>query len=364
MRVALNGYFWDQPRTGSGQYLRHLWRALPETLAPVGSAPGGAPGEGEHLDLVMLHPRGSGILDYGSPQIQNRLTPLDKFLWEGWGVMSAAVREGAQLLHVPYLSAPFAKRVPVVVTAHDMIPWVVPGYGGSPTVRLYLALAAAAVKRADLIIADSEASRRDALRVLKVPPGKVHTVYLGAVTPPEHIRQQLDEVRSRHGLPSEFAFYLGGFDRRKNVPLLLRAWRGAVDRLAAEWCAEDCPVRFLGGVTEEDKSMLMAAARLFVYPSAYEGFGLDPLQAMSAGCPVVSSSGGSLQEVVGDAGLLAPPDDVAALRDAIVRAWTDDALRSRLSTLGKARARSFTWQRTAEQTAALYSLALKRSRRQ
>jgi glycosyltransferase involved in cell wall biosynthesis len=126
---------------------------------------------------------------------------------------------------------------------------------------------------------------------------------------------------------------------------------------------EGCPVRFLGSVSEEDKPMLMAAARLFVYPSAYEGFGLDPLQAMFAGCPVVSSSGGSLREVVGDAGLLVPPGDEAALRDAIVRAWTDDALRSRLSALGKTRARSFTWRRTAEQTAALYSLALKRSRR-
>src|SRR5437867_9173237 len=117
MRVALNGYFWDQPRTGSGQYLRHLWHALSETHAPVGPAPGKEPGE--HLDLVMLHPRGqgSGVRDQSQPAT---LTPLDKLLWEGWGVTSAAVRGGAQLLHVPYLSAPFVKRVLVVVSAHGV----------------------------------------------------------------------------------------------------------------------------------------------------------------------------------------------------------------------------------------------------
>src|SRR6476620_11494551 len=154
MRVALNGYFWDQPRTGSGQYLRHLWHALSDTHAPAGPA--------ERLDLVMLQPgdRGSGMPETPTPGPRPP-TPLDKLLWEGWGVMSAAVRGSAQLLHVPYLSAPFVRRVPVVVTAHDMIPWVVPGYGGSGAVRLYLALAAVAVKRVDLIIADSEASRRD-----------------------------------------------------------------------------------------------------------------------------------------------------------------------------------------------------------
>src|SRR5438552_6506517 len=189
MRVALNGYFWDQPRTGSGQYLRHLWHALSEAHPPVEP--------GEHLDLVMLYAggRGSGIGDRvrqraRSPIPDPRpLSPIDKFLWEGWGVMSAAVRGGAQLLHVPYLTAPFVKRVPVVVTAHDMIPWVMPGYGGAGAVRLYLALAAAAVKRADLIIDDSEASRRDAVRVLRLPPGKVHTVYLGMTAPPEYHRQ-------------------------------------------------------------------------------------------------------------------------------------------------------------------------------
>ena len=134
------------------------------------SVSGGRSGVGD-LDLELLvPPRKIPTHDPRSP------TPFDKFLWESWGVMSEAVRKEAQLLHVPYLSAPFVKRMPVVVTAHDMIPWVVPGYSGSAAVRLYLALMAVSVKRARLIIADSDASRRDVIKVLKVPPSKVHNL--------------------------------------------------------------------------------------------------------------------------------------------------------------------------------------------
>ncbi len=317
---------------------------------------------------------------------------LDKLIWEQWTVPRLARRRYAQLLHVPYLSAPMRKTGPTVVTAHDMIPWVLPGYSGSLTVRLYLLLAAIAAKRADAIIADSDASRHDVIRVLKVPPDRVQTVYLGIEAHLEPAQQELDEVRARFGLPADFAFYIGGFDRRKSVPLLLSAWRAALDNLcphehgqpvlvmggavpepggvfpdvraaAASLGPRDGGrVRFLGALSEADKRLLMSAARMFVYPSIYEGFGLDPLEAMSLGCPVVCSSGGSLMEVVGDAGLLVPPGDEQALSQAIARLWTDYALRSELGQRGKERARLFTWERTARQTYSIYEATLRPSK--
>jgi glycosyltransferase involved in cell wall biosynthesis len=106
----------------------------------------------------------------------------------------------------------------------------------------------------------------------------------------------------------------------------------------------------------------MAAAHLFIYPSAYEGFGLDPLEAMSVGCPVVSSSGGSLTEVVGEGGVLVPPNDEEALTTAVVRAWNDPDLRTSLMARGKAQASRFTWERTARQTMEVYQRALRRHR--
>jgi glycosyltransferase involved in cell wall biosynthesis len=204
-------------------------------------------------------------------------------------------------------------------------------------------------------------------------------------------------VRERYGLSPDYAFYLGGFDKRKNVPLLLRAWRGVLASLESDWCDTNdkkpflaiggavpepggvfpdvrkevaslgwdvpgSPVRFLGRIPEEDKPLLMAAARLFVYPSAYEGFGLDPLEAMSVGCPVVSSSGGSLSEVVGEGGILVTPNGEKELANAVVRAWTQPDLRARLSEKGRRQAQNFTWEKTARQTHALYRAAARPKR--
>lgn len=391
MRVALNGYFWDQPLTGSGQYLRHLWSAITQLMQTSGREgasdfslllpPGLQPEE------PVPTPQGFHVHRTRASALGGRSANLDKLLWEELGVTGEARRAGARLLHTPYLSAPLRTTLPTIVTAHDMIPWVVPGYKGSLAVQLYLRLAVQGVRHASLILADSDASRRDVIKVLGVSPRKVRTVYLGMEPHPEYTQGKLEEVRARLGLPTNFAFYLGGFDRRKNVPLLLRAWRrviamlggdedrgdapllaigggvpepggvfpdikGEAEKLGFE--GQSSPVRFLGRISEADKPMLMAAARLFVYPSAYEGFGFDPLEAMSVGCPVVASSGGSLAEVVGNGGLLVPPDDEAALTQAIMHAWNDDTLRQALAQRGKKQAAGFTWQRTAEQTLAAY----------
>ncbi len=399
MRLAFNGHFWGQPRTGSGQYLRHLWDALldlppdagpPDSMlmllnqvpSPDEPVPGGATGR-------VVQPLSSEFL-HGP--LHGRSGNLDKLLWEQSVVPRLAAREGVHLLHVPYLGAPFRKTTPTVVTAHDLIPWVVPGYRGGLAMQLYLRLSAAGARRADLIVTDSDASRRDAINLLRVPPGRVRTVYLGMEPHPDYTPEQQAEVRSRLGLPKAYAFYLGGFDSRKRVPLLLRAWRKVVDSLAEAdgeppvlaiggdvpqpggifpdvmsaarslgFDGDAGPVRFLERVSERDKGLLMSAARLFVYPSIYEGFGFDPLEAMSVGCPVISTSGGSLSEVVGNGGILVPPDDEVALSVAIIRAWGDEALRMELRERGRARAQSFTWRRTAEQTCRLYAAVMRRA---
>jgi len=346
-------------------------------------------------DSVPTGPHSQAVQGRALPLVTGKVSNLDKLYWEEWSVARAAKQHQAQLLHMPYLIAPMplpgVKSCPVVVTAHDMIPWVVPGYSGSRATRLYFALAAASVRRADLILADSAASRLDVIRVLTMPPRRVRMIYLGMEQHPQYSPQELQEVRARHNLPEQYAFYLGGFDLRKNVPLLLRAWQAASEALYREtgerpllaiggsvpapggvnpdvsgdakrlgMAGPGAPLRFLGRVSEEDKPLLMAAARLFVYPSAYEGFGLDPFEAMSVGCPVVSSSGGSLQEVVDDAGLLVPPGDEQAMVKVILYAWEDPALRATLSRKGRERARQFTWQRTAKQTRALYGAVIGR----
>jgi glycosyltransferase involved in cell wall biosynthesis len=387
MRVAFNGNFWDQPNTGSGQYLRHLWSALPEVSPPTIRYTLLLPPGITTPDDLIAEGRSCVVESPNLPIIGNRSAKLDKTLWELSSVSRATRHAKADILHVPYLSAPLPpfKHTRTAVTAHDMIPWLLPGYSGTLFVRLYLRLAAFAVRRADLIITDSDASRRDVLKVLRVPPRKVHTVYLGMEPHPTYTPDRKADVRARHNLPENYIFYLGGFDKRKNVPLLLQAWHAALPHLTQSadnppvlaigggipspggvfpdikgeakrlgFPETNGPVRFLGRVSEEDKPLLMSASRFFVYPSAYEGFGFDPLEAMSVGAPVVSSSGGSLVEVVGDAGLLVPPNDPETLSNAIIQAWNDPILRTTLSEKGRQRAQTFTWQKTAQQTLALY----------
>ena len=116
-------------------------------------------------------------------------------------------------------------------------------------------------------------------------------------------------------------------------------------------------LRVLEFVPLEHLAMLLTAARVFAFPSRCEGFGLPPLEAMACGTPVVSTTGGSLGEVLGDAALTVPPGDPAAFARELARALDDEPLRAALRARGLARAASFTWARTAEATVAAYRAA-------
>jgi glycosyltransferase involved in cell wall biosynthesis len=173
--------------------------------------------------------------------------------------------------------------------------------------------------------------------------------------------------------------YLGGFDVRKNVAAALAAYRRAGPLIGAE-CPlviagrlpeRDTPfapdprrlareleverfVRFVGFVDEDDKPALYRGAAAFVFPSRHEGFGLPPSEALACGTPVVGSETASLPEIVGDAGMLFPPDDAEGMAGALIRLATSDVFRAELSRRALARAARFSWERTVRGTLAAY----------
>jgi glycosyltransferase involved in cell wall biosynthesis len=320
---------------------------------------------------------------------------LRKLLAEQVGFPAGCRRLGAQVAHVPYFAPPLVKPSPVVTTIHDLITLLFPEYRASTAVRAYNLLVSAAARRADAIIADSQHSACDIVRLLGVPERRVRVVYLAAEPRfrPAERQEDLDGVRQRYGLPERFVLYIGGLNRHKNVGVLLQAFaavRGqlpcactlaiagraqggnplvfpdlrqqardlglSVSEADGNGQAGDapCDVRFLRFVSEEDKPLLYAAADLFVFPSLYEGFGLPPLEAMACGTPVVCSNAASLPETVGDGGLLVDPTDVGALAEAMQAVLSGEELRKSLRARGLAQAARFSWRRTADETVAVY----------
>jgi len=379
MRVAINGWFWDQPSTGSGQTVRHLLPALVE--------------HDPKLEIAVLVPEWVAS-DQSTGPLPGRVTlvpvpcrpgNLGKFWFEQNTFPRMCRRLGVDLAHVPYFASPLSPTVPTVVTIHDLIPRVLPQYRGSVLVRLYTALVASAASRARLILADSEASKRDILAHLKVHDSRVRVVYLASAPyyRPIDDADCLETIRHQYDLPETFVLWLSGFDVRKNARALLHAFTWVYSALGDDYplvmvgklpgvdtsffpdprrIAADLgvshAVRFPGWVEEADKPALYSAATVFVFPSRYEGFGLPILEAMSCGTPVVTSNAASLPELAGAAAFQVHPDDSRNLGAAIISLCVQEDLHAEMREKGLAQAARFTWEKTARETLAAYQHAL------
>ena len=287
------------------------------------------------------------------------------------------VRERAHLFHEPHYVLPYATRCRTVVTIHDCIHLMFPQYLPGSMAHLYArAMMWSAVNRSDRILTVSEASKRDILRFFDIPPEKVAVIYNAIderfLGPPD--LKRMDLIRQRYQLDHPFLLYVGNIKPHKNVERLIDAFgvvrdKGHEDlrlviigddlsrypalRQAVHRHRLDKFVRFLGFQPHDTLAGFYRLARVFVFPSLYEGFGLPPLEAMACGTPVVTSNVSSLPEVAGNAALLVDPYDRLSIAEAICRAVSDEPLRLELSRRGLARAREFSW---AQSVAAIHHI--------
>lgn len=370
--VLLDGLFFTQPRTGSGQYTIALWREFarePELTCYLG-LPNPAPQlpECSSRMITLSPPRGL------------RSQKLMKLWWEQRGLPRLAERSRPDLVHIPYFAAPLRLTQPFLVTIHDVIPLVLPEYRASLAMRFYLALVRRTVQRAARILTDSEWSRQDIQRHLGIPDERIRVIPLG-VDPcfrPAEDPAPAQAWARRWNISGPIVLNLGGFDVRKNLPLLVRAFARALPNLP-EGTTLVIPgqvharnsrlypplapllqelgiaqrVVLPGAVSEEEKLLWYQAATVYAFPSVYEGFGLSPLEAMACGVPVIAARRTSVPEVVGDAGLLVEPDEEAFAR-ALIRLLNDRDLWVTLRERGMQRARQFSWRRTAIETLTVY----------
>jgi len=271
------------------------------------------------------------------------------------------------------------RRAKRVVSIHDLTVMLFPQWHPAERLREMHAGLRRSAGVADRIIAVSRYTKHDIVKHLGVDPARVAVVPLAVDPSLQPLpRDEIDRALAPLGLTHDsYLLFLGTIEPRKNVgrlleaviaagpdvgPLVLAGGSGwgneALSPRLADLTSQG-RVRSLGYVPETLRVSLLGGARALVYPSLYEGFGLPPLEAMACGTPVVTSDVSSLPDVVGDAALLVNPLDVDELAAAIKRLWHDETLRADLRARGLARARQFTWDRTARLTLDVYAAALR-----
>ncbi len=307
--------------------------------------------------------------------------PLGRILWEQTRAAWLVHRARLDLLHGLAYALPRALTTKGVVTVHDLtflhFPHAFPRFRQ----RYLAAMTASSCRRAQAILADSQATAHDLQRLLGIPAAKIHVVYPGV--DPRYRPLPADQVasyRQRQGWPPAFLLTIGTLEPRKNhlalieayahyraqarnpLPLLIGGGKGwfyeqIFHRVQALHLEKE--VHFLGFVPWEALPWLYNAATLFIYPSLYEGFGLPVAEAMACGLPVITSTISSLPEVAGDAAITVDPHQPRALAQAILQLTEQDPeQRLALREQGLRQAQRFQWPRTARETAQVYARVL------
>jgi glycosyltransferase involved in cell wall biosynthesis len=347
------------------------------------------------LDVLPMHYPYSGVRTYVEALIdayRNRdigieLVPLAsttgltrsfsrlaQLMWDVRGVAESAALAQVDMLHMTRFAAPHRFARPLVVTVHDLIPLQLAEYQASPQARIQSALAARCVSTATRVIVPSRYVAGVVEELLGYEPNRIDVVPMGVAAPPAGSSPRLIE--------GPYILHTGGFDARKNLAVLLRAFSRAQRNIDGDWrlvlvgaphrgnaivyppivplikeLGLEHRVVLTGRVSEREKHALYQHAAFAVSPSLSEGFGLPILEAMARGVPVIASNRTSHPEVAGDAALLVEPTE-DAIDAAIVRLASNQALRAELSVRGRDRAALFPWSRTAAATVETYRRAL------
>ena len=375
MRICLDVSAAVHRRAGLGRYALELTRALVA--------------QGEHDYVVFYHQRGHAHLDPPMDALPQLTTRLSVKPWRFAAMLAHFFRApqdalfpGVEVFHATEHLLPRLRRIRSVFTLHDLIFRFDPG-SHLPLNRIYLnTMMPRFLRAAEAVIAVSECSQRDAVRLYGTPADKIHVIPEGVDARFKLVsQQQVDRVRAKYHLPGQFILSVGTIEPRKNLSILFevlafRREQGLITwplvvagkpgwlyepilARVTELGLQDL-VQLTGFFPDDDLPALYNAATLLAMPSRYEGFGLPVLEAMACGTPVVCSNTSSLPEVAGEAALLASPDDARAWAEAIAGVMSDEALRSRLRRRGFNQATRFSWEQAARRTADLYRHIVRR----
>lgn len=299
--------------------------------------------------------------------------PLGGMKGHMWEQFILPLRARGQLLWSPSATGPIFKGQQIV-TLHDVAFLDVPEFFSGSFAAFYKTLMPALVKRVARIVTVSEFSRQRIAATLGVDESRIDVIPNGVS---DHFRPYPDcevtATRVSLGLPKRYLLLQATADKRKNLARTLRAWAHAQDQLPDDvWLVvsgnlgrahvfgdmesiPDAPrTKLIGYVDEAHMGPLLAGAEAFLFPSLYEGFGLPIIEAMSCNTPVLTAAATATQEIAGDAALLVDPNSEAAIAKGMIEIANNAELRARLSKQGLERARTYSWDKAAQQYRAVF----------
>lgn len=334
-------------------------------------------GEPERIfDVRRLPPNFSTVSLTISPSTTRGYLALRKILRE----------QHCDLMHMPSLLwlPPYLPPCPYVVTVHDVLDYMYRASNGRGLLNsLHFYSTRFVLSRAARIMAVSNFTKHDVSRLFAIPEHRIEVIYnaiderfmQGHATPEERLF-----ISERYQVNYPFILYAGRISPHKNLVRIIEAFSSLKAELSKEGMLSDLKliiigdevsrhpdlrrtvvksgvqndVRFLGFVPIDVLRLFYDAAKVFVFPSLYEGFGLPPLEAMSHGTPVVTSNTSSLPEVVGNAAVLVNPENVFEIRKALYRALTDQSLRDKLKQKGYEQVKRFSWENSVARMLQVY----------
>jgi glycosyltransferase involved in cell wall biosynthesis len=360
VRIGIMLRHYDQHGGGVKVYTQRILRALLDLKS-------------EH-EFVFLYRNPALIGTYrDEPAVEEVVLPARSVLtWDQISVPGAVRRQGIDVLYNPKYSIPLAAGCPAVWVCHGL-DWYVMPWASRRIDRLsHQFLVPRYASKAAAIIAVSEVTRQHVMEYLPVGPDRVITVYSGVddvfrVLPDE---QRLAEVRAKYALPERFLLYAGAIYPPKNFTRLIRAYAsvgparglplvvaGGENRFLsdrelrepealgiAEW------VRWSGWIDQQELAAFYALAEALLLPSLFESCGLPVLEAMAAGCPVVTTDRYGTKELAEGAAILVDPESVESIAGGIQRVLDDTPLRAELRAAGKIRSAGFQWRRCAAES--------------
>jgi glycosyltransferase involved in cell wall biosynthesis len=365
VRVAVNAeqLLYRSPG-GVGRYTAQLLTVLPSLFAEDEVVPFVARHGGATVARVFRR-AGVDSLTAGRTVVLGWPRPILYRGWLGAGWPKLPVLHGADLVHAPSVAVPPHPGIPLVVTVHDAAPALFPESFPPRGRRFHRQGMAAVARRADLVLAVSEAAAAEIVAHSSISSARIRVVPNGVAEVAVDPAVRRDVLAGRGLDGRTYVLWVGSLEPRKGVGTLVAAMarlrRRAVARIGdvqlvlagyPGWLNRDLlpaddaaalgpAIRQLGQVNDDELWSLYAGATVFAFPSRHEGFGLPVLEAMSQGTAVLASDIPAIREVAGPAARLVPPDDVEAWADALEDLLGDEAARDRLAAAGRERARRF-----------------------